>query len=335
MAKGDHFKVPEGNKNVFENNPREDRIDGNDILLVDVKSEVYRLPIRWHVFRNGPNADVGGMRTFVWDKQAVHFTNNGYAHRHWTQQELRVMAPKLNQVWDRLHVIVETDPLPISERTKLYTPDRSAMRDTPIAEDLEKALATFLQNNEELQELNGALIRERLSSGKSSRSTRNIAEKIAKALNVRGFGSMGKGTQTDSVVAKPNKKPPRKLYPNPTTLEGPSSVWAVPRISKHINLHLNATNDFMPNRGRLTVRSTSTRITQNHISIGKLRKGCIRVQLVVPMTCSPGHRFDLFFEINDWVLASGGTAVGSRLTWKTEVCVVEQAPSMPKPKPGS
>lgn len=333
VAKGDHFKVPEGNKKVFENNPREDRTDGNDILLVEVGTVVYRLPVRWHVFRNGPNADIGGMRTFVWDKQAVHFTNNGYAHRHWSQQELRIKAQKLTQVWDRLHVIVETDPLPISERTRLYTADRSAMRDTPIADFLERALATFLQTNERLLELNGELIRERLSSGKSGRSTRNIAEKIARALNVKGFGSLGSGDQTNSVVARPNKKPPKKLYPNPTSLEGPNSVWAVPGISKHINLHLNASDDFMPNRGRLTVRSTSTQITQNHISVGELRKGCIRIQLAVPSTCRPGNHFKLIFEINNWVLASGGTAAGNSLTWETDVSVVELAPAAPKPTP--
>ncbi|MCS6760276.1 MAG: hypothetical protein MO852_16110, partial [Candidatus Devosia euplotis] len=59
VAKGDHFKVPAGNRNVFENNPRDYRVDMEDELLVQVGSKAYKLPLRWHVFKNGPNADVG------------------------------------------------------------------------------------------------------------------------------------------------------------------------------------------------------------------------------------------------------------------------------------
>ena len=333
VAKGDHFKVPAGNKSVFENNPREYRVDDNDLLLVQVGSNAYRLPVRWHVFRNGPNSDVGGMRTFVWDKQAVHFTNNGYAHRHWSQQDLRVKVPKLSQIYDRLHVVVETDSLPITVRTKLFTPDRSTMRDTPTAERLEDALATYLQTNDALLALNGELIRERLSSSKSSRSTRMVAEKIAKALSVRGFASLGGSGENDSTVAKPPKRPPKQLYANPTALEGPVSVWALPGVPKHINLHLNATDDFMPNRGHLTVQSNCSSISEDHITIGKLRNGRIRIQLAIPESVSTGDNFNLEFEVKDWILASGGTAAGSSLSWETDVAVVAQAPTPPKPNP--
>jgi hypothetical protein len=333
VAKGDHFKVPAGNKLVFKNNPRPDRADEDDMLLVQVGPNAYQLPLRWHVFRNGPNADMGGMRTFVWDKQAVHFTNNGYAHRHWSQQDLRVRAPKLSQIYDRLHVVVETDTLPISVRTKLFTPDRSTMRDTPTAERLEDALATYLQNNDQLLALNGELIRERLSGGQTGRSTRAVAEKISKALSVRGFASLGGAGENEGSVAKPPKKPPKQLYTNPTSLEGPVSVWAVPSIPKHINLHLNATDDFMPNRGQLTVISDCSLVSKSHVSVGQLRNGRIRVQLAIPESMSLGESFKLRFEVKDWILASGGTAAGSTLSWETNVSVVAHAPTPPKPNP--
>lgn len=309
VAKGDHFKVPAGNRSVFENNPRPYRVDDSDILLVQVDGNAHKLPVRWHVFKNGPNADLGGMRTFVWDKQAVHFSNNGYAHRHWTQQDLRIRVPKLNQLYDRLHVIVETDSLPISVRTKLFTPDRSTMRDTVMAEQLEEALATFLQSNETLLALNGELIRKRLSAGQSKGSTRKVAEKIAKAISARGFAALGGSGDQSGTVAKPRTKIPKHLYSNPTAFEGPASVWVIPSVPKHINLHLNATDDFMPDRGKIIVSSSCPLISEEQFEIGELRKGRIRIQLATPESLEPGDGFTLKFEIKDWLLASGGAAI--------------------------
>jgi len=333
VAIGDHFKIPVGNRSVFENNPRTDRVDENDVLLVHVNGKSHKLPVRWHVFKNGPNADIGGMRTFVWDKQAVHFTNNGYAHRHWTQQDLRIRVPKLSQLYDRLHVIVETDSLPIGVRTKLFTPDRSTMRDTIVAEQLEDALKTFLKSNETLLDLNGELIRQRLSSGQSKSSTRKVAEKIAKAITVRGFATRGRSGDQAGAVAKPRNRIPKQLYSNPTTLEGPESVWIIPGVPKHINLHLNATDDFMPDRGNVSVHSSCSLISEDNIEIGKLRNGRIRVQLATPESLMPGDTSTLKFEIKDWLLTTGGAAIGNSLVWETEVSIVEEAPRPPTPKP--
>lgn len=333
VAEGDHFKIPEGNRSRFENNPRKDRFDHKDALIIDVGSKPYSLPIHWYVFRNGPNANIGGMRTFVWDKQAVHFTNNGYAHNHWSQQELRVKVPKLNQIWDRLHVVVETDALPIRERTKLFTPDRSGFRDTPTADHLEESIANFLQADATLQEINSELIRERISHAQTGPSTRIIAEKIAKALQTRGFGSMGSGTPTKTLVATPTKRPPKKLYPNPTTLEGPVSIWVLPGDTKHINLHLNSTDDFIPARGKLEISTSSGKVSNDCFSSGQLRKGSIRVQFAVPANCDPGEHFKIRFRVRDWVLASGGTAVGHQLEWETAVDVVAKPPAPTKPNP--
>lgn len=330
VARRDHFKVPEGNLRVFNNNPRKDRLDGNGRLLIEVDEHVYKLPVRWHVFMNGPNADIGGMRTFVWDLQAVLFTSNGQAHKHWSQQELRSQAPKLSQLWNRLHVVVDVDPLPITERVQLFTPDRSTFRDTDVAEILQRKLANYLETNKDLDELNGKIIRQKLSEGRSERSTRSVANKIAKALEVRGFGFAGRKKGGRNAVDKPRKRPPAKLYPNPTTLEGPVHVLAVPGSTRHIELHLNAQDNFIPNRGRLDISSSEPDVTPQHFDFDDLRKGRLRLQLAVPAKLLPGTSFQLNFQVKDWLLAAGGLAVNGTLKWQTQVRVVEKYPDRKK-----
>jgi len=333
VAKGDHFKIPEGNIRVFANNPRDDRVEGDADMLVDVEGHPYKLPVRWYVFLKGATADVGGMRTFIWDRQAVVFTSNGQVHRHWTQQELHSKVPKLKEVWDRLHVIVDTDAIPIRDRTALFTPTRSTMRDTRVADKLQAALAALLQADEELREINGELIRERLKHKGSVRSTRKVAERIAKALRTKGFGEAFLSAKGDEVVVGPPKRPPTKLYPNPTTLEGPNEVLALPGTTKHLGYHLNATDDFMPHRGKLEVRTEPNVIGADRISGGtRLRGGRLRVQLSIPENMEPGTDFTLFAEVKDWLLASGGVAAGEALRWETKVSVVN---SLRPPEPAS
>lgn len=332
VATGDHFKIPEGNRTRFEKNLREDRDQEEDTLIIDVGGKSYKLPIHWYVFKNGPNANVGGMRTFVWDKQAVHFTNNGYAHKHWSQQELRVKVPKLKQVWDRLHVLVETDALPIDERTALFSPDRSAMRDTPTAHRLEKLIGNYLQNNDTLRDIDRALIKKKLEEAQSGPSTRKVAEKISRVLQIRGFNPTGHD-RTDSEVAKPTNRVPKKLYPNPTAMEGPNSIWVIPGDTKHINIHINALDDFLPDRASLKITTSSDKVPKSRFSVGKLKKGRVRVQLAVPSDLNIDEKFNVDFAIDEWILSSGGMASGQPLQWQTSVKVVAKPPTPHKRYP--
>jgi len=65
----------------------------------------------------------------------------------------------------------------------------------------------------------------------------------------------------------------------------------------------------------------------------RFRRNTDRIEWSSTVDLPPAESFKLKFEIKDWVLASGGTAAGSSLSWETTVSVVAQAPIVPKPNP--
>ena len=150
---------------------------------------------------------------------------------------------------------------------------------------------------------------------------------------MKGFGTSKRSVSGGNGIQRPTKKPPCKLFSNPTTLEGPNVISAVPGTTKHINLYVNAIDEFMPGRGQLTAKATSTKVTEKHFSISnKLRKGKVRCQLAVPSSLEPGDTFKIVWEIRNWHIASGGIAAGSDLRWETKVRIVQKIPvSVSKP----
>jgi hypothetical protein len=109
-------------------------------------------------------------------------------------------------------VIVESDALPIEVRTELFTADRAQLLRSATAIRLEKEIAGFLDEWAALVDANRALIREAITGDNNDRPTIAIAEKIARAMKVKGFslGATGTGSGGGGRGPKPPEPTPSR-----------------------------------------------------------------------------------------------------------------------------
>lgn len=303
----------------LEDNPREDRREGRELLPYNIEGRTYHLPVRYYVFAK--RGEPGERRKFVAHDHAVVFTSNGQAHYHWTPLDFKSKTT-LRKLHDRIFVVVEMDELPIEVRTSFFTADRSTLVRNDPAIQLEQQVAAFLDEWEELREINNDILRETISGSADPRSTIDVARKIGRALKVRGFSQTttggtagGRGGGRVSVPV-----PPVECYPDPTTLEGPEHVVAEAGKTRFITFVLNAVDDFLPRRGRLTVTCDHPEIGEREITVGSLRSGRVRISVAVPAGVDLGM-FKLEVALRDWIRWAGG--LGKSLSWTTKLEIVE------------
>jgi len=307
-------------------NPREDRPEGREEFPFNIEGTTYHLGVSYYVFAR-PGAE-GERRSFVAHDHALVFTSNGQVHHHWTSAEFRNNTG-LRRLHRQAFVVVETDELPIEVRTSLFAPDRTGMVRRETAIMLEEAVASFVGDWEPLKDINGQLVREAIRSTGDARSTIRIAQRISRALRVRGFamGGVGRSGGGSGGSSGGKKKPPIDLYADPTTLEGPAHLVAEEGKTKWVTYSLNAVDDFMPRRGELTVTCTHPDINGREITVGQLRSGRVRISIAVPAGIDHGT-YELQVSLKDWARSSGG--VGPTLSWSTELEVIEEREREPR-----
>lgn len=314
----------------LRDNPRPDRLEGQEVLPYLVGRDVYDLPVSFYVFAKPQ--EPGERRKFVAKDHVLVFTSNGQVQKHWDSATFRYKT-KLPKLADRILVVVETDELPIQVRNTLFTADRQDFVRNEAAVRLEEQVARFLDDWDQLGEINSQLIREAISAGQDSRPTINIAKQISRALSLRGFSiAEPGGTTGGGAGARGGKGPkvPVELLSDPTMLEGPEHVVAEEGETKFVRLTMNAENEFIPRRAKLEVTCTHPDINPAKIAVGPLRAGRLRLSVPVPDEATKGV-FQLVTSVAGWTRSSGG--LGPELSWTTQFEVVEER-RRPAPAPG-
>lgn len=324
ITRPDRDEVLDGLARRLEDNRGEAGTEGEDTLPFNHNGTTFHLPIRFRLFAKP--GERGQRRNFVAHGHALLITSNGQVHSHWTPQDFK-QRTKLNKLYDRVLVDVESDALPIEIRTELFTADRAQLVRSVVAMRLEKEIAAFLNEWPALRDANNALVREAVTGDNNDRPTLAIAEQIARAFKAKGFSLSGDGTSGGGRGPKPpDPTPPEDLYDDPTHLEGPESIKAVVGEVKGVYFKLNAKNSFISRRANLQVTCDHPDIGPSEITVGELRSGRLRVAIAVPQSADLGN-FKLDVELSGWSKKSGG--LGPRLDWTTKIEIVEEGSSNP------
>ena len=327
LTRPDRDEVLDGLARRLEDNPSDLRTEGEDTLPFNHNGTTYHLPIRFYLFAKPGKR--GQRRRFVAHGHALLISSNGQVHSHWTPQDFKLHT-KLNKLYDRVLVEVQSDALPIEIRTELFTADRAQLIRSNVAMRLEKEIAAFLNEWPELYEANKALIREAITGDNNDRPTIAIAEQIARAFKARGFSLSGHGSKGGGLGPKPPKPtPPEDLYNDPTHLEGPETVEAVLGKVKGIYFKLNAKDGFISRRAHPQVTCDHPDIGPREITVGKLRKGRFRVAIAVPENADLGN-YKLEIDLDNWLKTSGG--LGPRFEWTTKLEIVETSTPYSPPR---
>lgn len=313
----------------LDDNPSADRLSDDDRLLYTYGGNSYQLPVTYHVFPRGKDATgketAGARRRFVAKGHALVFTSNGQVHHHWTPDQFKLRT-RLDKLADRILVVVETDNLPIELRTALFTPDRSQLLANEAAIQLEDQVADFLDNWNRLVDINSELVRQAISSASGGRSVLQVGRRIADALKVRGFSLSGSGGSSGGGggggKGGPRSRKKVETYADPTTLEGPDKIIVEDGKVRYLQYMINAVDDFLDSgRGSLTFETDHPDIdAAEHVVVGRLRDGYVRVQLQVAEGAAEGE-----FKLNvrlDWQKAGGG--IGPSMSYTTIVEVVDE-----------
>lgn len=321
MARNEYLR---GLLQRLEDNPRDEWRSGSQALPFRVNGRTYHLPVRFWVFA-APGED-GARRRFVAKDHALIYLSNGQVHKHWTPAEFRNRT-SLSRLPDRILVVVDTDELPISVRTDVFTSDRSEMVPVETAIRLEKEVARFLEDWTELVEINGELLREAISGATDRRSTLAVAERIANALQTRGF-SLGTSTSggAGGGSGSAGSRQQIELHDEPTAIEGPEHVVVTTGRSHSVTYTVNARDGFIPRRASFRVECTHPDLGERDITVGDLRSGRLRVSILIPEEATPGE-FTLDVEVAEWLRLRGGT--GGPLRWTTRLEVIDEAPARP------
>lgn len=326
ITRADRDETLDGLARRLDDNPGDAGTEGVDTLPFNHNGTTYQLPIRFRLFAK--RGEKGERRNFVAYGHALLITSNGQVHSHWTPQDFKLNT-KLNKLYDRVLVIVESDALPIEVRTELFTADRAQLVRSAAAMRLEKELAAFLDEWPALSDANKALIREAITGDNNDRPTIAIAEKIARALKVKGFsvGGAGTGSGGGRGPKPPEPTPPEDLYDDPTHFEGPEALEAQVGKVKGVYFKLNATDGFLGagRRAQLKIACDHPDIGDEEITVGELRSGRVRVSIAVPESADLGT-YKINAEILAWSKTSGG--LGPRFEWTTKIELVEET----KPK---
>lgn len=315
----DRIETLDGLQRRLDANPGPPGTEGQEVLPFSYEGETYRLGVRFRLFAK--RGEPGERRNFVAYGHALVITSNGQVHAHWDPQEFKLRT-KLNKLYDRILVVVESDPLPIEVRTRLFTADRSQLVRTDASIRLEKEIAAFLDDWSLLKDANDALIREAISGDRSDRPTLDIARKIARAFKAKGFSLDGKGGRGGG-TKPPDPTPQEELYDDPTHFEGPDHVQAVAGKAKGIYFKLNAKDDFLGpgRRGQLNVTCDHPDIGSAELTVGDLNSGRVRVSIAIPETAEIGT-YRLEGTIPEWMKTSGG--LGPSFEWTTKLEVVSE-----------
>lgn len=291
-----------------------------------IGTETYHLPIRYVMF--APIKQAGGVDKFVALGHAVMFTSNGQVHHHWTPAEFR-QKTGFNKIYNRVLVVVETDELPILVRTSLFTSDRSHMVRTDNAIRLEEAVIGALQGWDELANENSELVRAALRAG-GDQLTAELGRKIGMAFKATGFGfSTGPGRKGGpgtsgggrSGGGKAGHRKTIELHPDPTKVSGATEIQAELNSNKSMSFVVDVVDDFWNGRGSLAVTCDHPEIGEREITVGKGRRGRVRVLLAIPETTELGT-YTVTARLADWHKAGGG--LGPELEWTTKLELVEE-----------
>lgn len=299
---------------------------GEETLPFHYEGTTYLLPITYTMFERPREA--GGRDKYVAHDHAVLFTSNGQVHHHWTPQEFRNKT-SLNKLYDRILITIETDSLPIRLRTSLFTADRNQIVRGDAALRLEEDVRGFIEGWDALRDENNALLREALQAS-SPEATADIAKKIGRALTLRGYamsggpgGSGGAGAgggRSGGGGGGPSK--PIPLHADPTLVTGPDHVRAVVGRTRAITYTVDVIDSFFDGRGELRAECDHLDIQpRREITIGKGRRGRVRVMVAVPDSLEPGI-YELRVVLEDWLKAAGG--IGPRLEHVTKLELVDE-----------
>jgi len=322
ITRANRDETLDGLERRLNDNPGEQGTEGDDTLPFNHGGITYQLPIRFRIFAK--RGDKGERRNYVANGHGLLITSNGQVHSHWTPQAFKFNT-KLNKLYDRVLVIVESDAIPIEMRTELFTADRAQLVSSAVALRLEKEIAAFLDEWPTLNDANRALVREAITGDNTNRPTIAIAEKIARAFKAKGFslGSVGSGGTGGRGRKPPEPTPPEDLYDDPTHFEGPGSLEAQVGKVKGVYFKLNAKDEFLgpARRGQLRITCDHPDIGPDEVTVGELRSGRVRVSIAVPDGADVGA-FVINAEIPQWPKSSGG--LGPRFDWTTKLELVKE-----------
>ncbi len=325
-ARNDRTTVLRGLGRRLADNPRSDRQEGAEELPIQYRGSVYRLTIRFYLF---PAGDTGARRRFVARDHALLLTSNGQVHAHWTTSDFR-QRTRLPKLAERILVVVGTDTLPLELRTTLFTADRTDLVRNSDAIRLEEEIVAFLDDWDALREANAAMVRDAIRRSNADRSTKAVAGRISRVLNVKAAGPTRQGVTRDPANRVP---PPRELFADPTELTMPSSVVAQRGRTKGVHLSLNALDEFVPRRASLRVRTNHLDIDpETAITVGDLKNGRIRVTLAVPTDAELGEA-SLEVTVGEWVDNTGH--LRTPLACTSTLTVVDQVEPTPAPPAGT
>jgi hypothetical protein len=324
-ARNERTTVLRGLGHRLRENPRPDRVEGQEELPFMHDRTTYRLPIRFFLF---PVGDTGARRRFVAHDHALIWNSNGQVHAHWTPSEFRHKT-RLPKLADRILVVVDTDALPLPLRTSLFTADRTELLRNADAVRLEEELVAFLDDWETLWRANNDLIRDAIRRSNTDRSTLGVARRISRAIRVRGGGGAADG-RSGSRRSERRVEAPRELLDEPTEVTGPPEVIAPRGRTKGIYFSINGVDDFLPRRAEARVTCGHLDIDpDSDITLGRLRGGRVRVAIAVPPDAETTEA-DLTIEIPPWTSRSGGRR--GPLGFSTRFRVVDGAPTGSAPR---
>ena len=288
-----------GLRNRLRENPRTDRAEGEDTLPFRVDGTTYRLPVHFALFAAG---DVGARRRFVAHDHALLLISNGQVHAHWTPAEFRHRT-RLTKLADRILVVLDTDPLPLNLRTSLFTADRTELLRHPQAVRLESELIAFLNEWDDLWQANSDMIRDSIRRSNGERSTTALAQRIARAVNVRTTAAMRQPTEHER-TRRP--APPRELLDDPTALVAPAELTVTRGQTHGLHVALNARDRFVPARTTCTVTTNHLDIDPlTDITVGELKRGRLRISIAVPSDAELTTA-EIRVSIDGWLSAQGG-----------------------------
>lgn len=326
MTRSDRSETLVGLEQRFADNPGDN--EGSDVLPINIGGATYQLPVHYRLFAK--RGEKGERRNFVAHGHALLITSNGQVHSHWSPQDFKAKT-SLNKLDSRVLVVVECDALPIEIRTELFTADRAQMVQSANAIRLEAEIVEFLNGWTDLVDANKELIKEAITGDNNGRPTIAIAEKIARAMKVKGFSLGGTGKKGGGKNT-PKPLPPEDLYADPTHFEGPDRVEAKVDSVKSVYYKLNAVDGFLGATGRAQLQVTCDHpdIDDGEITVGSLSSGRVRVSIAIPDGIDLGE-FKLDASIPAWAKSSGG--IGPAFDWTSTIEFVDATNPKPPPNP--
>lgn len=300
----------------------------SETLIFRHNGETYHLPVTYWMF---PGSGPGNRRSVVAHDHAVLFLSNGQVHHHWSPDEFKNKT-QFNKLKNRVLITIETDDLPISLRTALFTADRSSLVKADIALRLEEEVRAFIDGWDALREENLALIRQALTEtfGEGSAA---VGQRIGRAIEATGFalaGGVGGGGSNAGAGGQGRSgggggaAKPIELLTDPTYLTGPDRVISEAGKTVSRTYFINGPDDFLESRGSLYVDFSHPDLDATRdIAVGPLRAGRVRVQIAIPDSLQLGEHI-VKLKIEDWFKASGG--LGPRLDFVTVLEIVDSVP---------